>query len=145
MDNSTHTSSNKKGITQLQVDALLGTVLAFTIIAIIFVIWFRCIRKRKNTNEDRVIKINDVNRIPNPLYKVDNTLDNVNNIVNNNLDNNVNNNLNNHLDNNSNNNLELNIIQPRYETISPDIVHRNNIRSIIINDNPHYPRAETGL
>ena len=123
MDNTTHTSSNKKGPTQLQVDALLGTVVAFTIIAIIFVIWFRCIRNRKkNTNEDRVIKMNDVNRIPNPLYKVDNNGNNQ-----------------------PTNNLELNIIQPRYETISPDIVPRNNIRSIIINDNPHHPRQETGL
>ena len=126
MDNSTHNSSKKKGPTQLQVDALLGTVIAFTIIAIIFVFWFRCIRNRKNTNEDRVIKINDINRIPNPIYKVDNNLDN--NII-----------------NSPNNNLEMNIIQPRYETISPDTVHRNNIRSIIINDNPHYPRQETGL
>ena len=46
MDNSTHNSSKKKGPTQLQVDALLGTVIAFTIIAIIFT-WFRCIRNRK--------------------------------------------------------------------------------------------------
>tara|TARA_Y100000389_G_C17127543_1_gene348580 strand:+ start:115 stop:492 length:378 start_codon:yes stop_codon:yes gene_type:complete len=125
MDNSTNTSSKKKGPTQLQVDALLGTVIAFTILGLIFVIWFRCIRNRKNTNEDRVIKMNDVSRIPNPIYKVDNNIDN--NII------------------NPPNNLELNIIQPRYETISPDIVSRNNIRSIIINDNPHYPRQETGL
>ena len=145
MENFTsNSSSSHDGITQFQVDAVLGTVLAVTALSIIFVIWFRFIRKtdenenenenenqnqnenqnRNETNNDRVIPMNDFTRIPNPLYNQDTNTDNI----------------------------QMNIVQPRYETISPtnDEVQfvmgdNNRIRSVIINDVDNHRTLETGV
>ena len=137
MENFTsNSSSSHDGITQFQVDAVLGTVLAVTALSIIFVIWFRFIRKtdenqnpnenqnRNETNNDRVIPMNDFTRIPNPLYNQDTNTDNI----------------------------QMNIVQPRYETISPtnDEVQfvmgdNNRIRSVIINDVENHRTLETGV
>lgn len=137
MENFTsNSSSSHDGITQFQVDAVLGTVLALTALCLIFVIWFRFIRKtdenqnqnenqnRNETNNDRVIPMNDFTRIPNPLYNQDTNTDNI----------------------------QMNIVQPRYETISPtnDEVQfvmgdNNRIRSVIINDVDNHRTLETGV
>ena len=137
MENFTsNSSSSHDGITQFQVDAVLGTVLAITALSLIFVIWFRFIRKtdenqnpnenqnRNETNNDRVIPMNDFTRIPNPLYNQDTNTDNI----------------------------QMNIVQPRYETISPtnDEVQfvmgdNNRIRSVIINDVENHRTLETGV
>ena len=133
MENYTsNSSSSHNGITQFQVDAVLGTVLAITALSLIFMIWFRFIRKtddqeygnRNEINDDRVIAINDFSRIPNPLYNQDTNTDNI----------------------------QMNIVQPRYETISPtnDEVQfvmgdNNRIRSVIINDVENHRTLETGI
>ena len=133
MENYTsNSSSSHNGITQFQVDAVLGTVLAITALSLIFMIWFRFIRKtddqeygnRNEINDDRVIAINDFSRIPNPLYNQDTNTDNI----------------------------QMNIVQPRYETISPTsdevqfvMSNNNRIRSVIINDVETNRTEETGV
>ena len=133
MENYTsNSSSSHNGITQFQVDAVLGTVLAITALSLIFMIWFRFIRKtddqeygnRNEINDDRVIAINDFSRIPNPLYNQGENTDNI----------------------------QMNIVQPRYETISPTtdevqfvMSNNNRIRSVIINDVETNRTEETGV
>lgn len=133
MENYTsNSSSSHNGITQFQVDAVLGTVLAITALSLIFMIWFRFIRKTDDQeygncneiNDDRVIAINDFSRIPNPLYNQDTNTDNI----------------------------QMNIVQPRYETISPTsdevqfvMSNNNRIRSVIINDVETNRTQETGV
>lgn len=133
MENYTsNSSSSYDGITQFQVDAVLGTVLAITALSLIFMIWFRFIRKTDNDenenqnqiNNDQVIAINDFSRIPNPLYNQDENTDNI----------------------------QMNIVQPRYETISPTndeiqfvMSDNNRIRSVIINNVDTNRTQETGV
>ena len=133
MENYTsNSSSSHNGITQFQVDAVLGTVLAITALSLIFIIWFRFIRKtddqendnRNEINDDRVIAINDFSRTPNPLYNQNENTDNI----------------------------QMNIVQPRYETISPTtdevqfvMSDNNRIRSVIINDVETNRTQETGV